>query len=52
MLGCAVAALIAREADASTQVMIVVGAAVALGLVAVWIDLRWSRYLREVGGRA
>ena len=34
------------------EVPIVAGAAAALGLVAVWIDLRWSRYLRETGGRA
>jgi hypothetical protein len=30
----------------------VAGAAIGLGLVAVWIDLRWSSYLREVDGRA
>ena len=52
MLGCAAAALVAREADESTQYLIVAGVAGALGLVAVWIDFRWSRYLREVGGRA
>jgi UDP-N-acetylmuramyl pentapeptide phosphotransferase/UDP-N-acetylglucosamine-1-phosphate transferase len=52
MLGCAVAALVAREADESTQYLVVAGVAGALGLVAVWIDFRWSRYLREVGGRA
>ena len=49
MLGCAGAALVAREANTSTQYTIVLGAAIALGLIAAWIDLRWLRFVREGG---
>ena len=49
MLGCAGAALLAREANTLAQLSIVGGAACVLVAIAVWIDLRWARFLRTQG---
>ena len=52
MLGCAAAALSAREATPLMQVVTLGGAVFSLLAVAGWVDLRWARYLREAGGAA
>lgn len=46
MLGCALAALLAREAAIGVQAATLAGVAVVLAAIAVWIDLRWARHLR------
>jgi len=50
MLGCSLAALWARDAAPAVQAGVVAGAAVALASVAVWVDIRWVRYLRGTNG--
>jgi UDP-N-acetylmuramyl pentapeptide phosphotransferase/UDP-N-acetylglucosamine-1-phosphate transferase len=49
MLACAAAALYARREPAPVQAQALAGAAVLLVAVAVWVDLRWARYLRAGG---
>jgi len=43
MAGCAAIALLAREASPALQFGALGACTVALGAIAVWIDLRWSR---------
>jgi UDP-N-acetylmuramyl pentapeptide phosphotransferase/UDP-N-acetylglucosamine-1-phosphate transferase len=50
MAACAATALLARTADAATQLGAVVLMTLALVAVAVWIDLRWARYRRDSQG--
>jgi len=50
MLGCALAALAAREAPPVLQAAVVAGAALALAGVAVWVDVRWAHHLRSTAG--
>jgi UDP-N-acetylmuramyl pentapeptide phosphotransferase/UDP-N-acetylglucosamine-1-phosphate transferase len=50
MLGCALAALAARDAAPPVQAGIVAAATVALASVAAWVDVRWSRHLRSSAG--
>jgi len=52
MLGCAIAAVLAREAALTVQAATLAGAAAVLGAIAVWVDLRWARYRRETEGTA
>jgi UDP-N-acetylmuramyl pentapeptide phosphotransferase/UDP-N-acetylglucosamine-1-phosphate transferase len=49
MAACAGLALLAREAGAMVQAAALGAAAAGLALLALWIDLRWSRYLRDNG---
>jgi UDP-N-acetylmuramyl pentapeptide phosphotransferase/UDP-N-acetylglucosamine-1-phosphate transferase len=49
MLICAATALYARHEPAPVQAQALAGAAVLLVAVAVWVDLRWARYLRAGG---
>lgn len=49
MLACAGAALFARREPPLVQAQTVAAAAAALVAVAVWVDLRWARYLRAGG---
>jgi UDP-N-acetylmuramyl pentapeptide phosphotransferase/UDP-N-acetylglucosamine-1-phosphate transferase len=46
MLGCAVAALAAREMAPLGQVAIIAGAALVMTSFAVWVDVRWARFER------
>ena len=50
MLGCALAGLAARAAPPPVQALIIAAAALALGSVAVWVDIRWARYERRAAG--
>jgi len=52
MAACAVAALLARREPSTVQAAVLAGAAAALIAIAVWVDLRWARYLRASGGVA
>ena len=52
MLGCAVAALLARKADPTSQAAIFTGAVLALLAIAVWVDRRWLRHLRKTESTA
>lgn len=52
MLGCAIAAVLARAATNDIQAATLGGAAIVLGAIAVWVDLRWAHYLRETAGSA
>jgi UDP-N-acetylmuramyl pentapeptide phosphotransferase/UDP-N-acetylglucosamine-1-phosphate transferase len=52
MLVCAVAALVARTKAPATQAMIFGGVALALAVLAVWVDLRWARFRRTSAGVA
>ncbi len=44
MLGCAVIALLARDATVPLQIVALVGATAALVAIAVWVDIRWARF--------
>ena len=50
MAGCALTALVAREAGAAVQLGAVGAAVLGLIALALWIDARWARHLRESGG--
>jgi len=50
MLGCALAAISARAAPPATQMATLAGAAAVLVGIAVWVDLRWARHLRQESG--
>ena len=50
MLGCAAAALSARDAAEGVQVVTLVAATAALVTIAVWIDVRWARHRRQSPG--
>jgi UDP-N-acetylmuramyl pentapeptide phosphotransferase/UDP-N-acetylglucosamine-1-phosphate transferase len=52
MLACAAAALFARREPPLVQAQALAGAAVLLIATAVWVDLRWARYLRAGGSPA
>jgi len=52
MAGCAAAALAAYKAGAAAQAGALASAGLALGLIAVWVDVRWARHLRLRGGAA
>jgi UDP-N-acetylmuramyl pentapeptide phosphotransferase/UDP-N-acetylglucosamine-1-phosphate transferase len=52
MLGCALVALAARDVAPAQQAWAVVGVAIVLAGVAVWVDVRWAQYLRGAGGAA
>ena len=52
MLGCVGVALLARETNRMTQLWLIVGATCVLIAIAVWIDLRWARFLRTQGDAA
>jgi UDP-N-acetylmuramyl pentapeptide phosphotransferase/UDP-N-acetylglucosamine-1-phosphate transferase len=47
MLGCALAAISARAAPLGNQMATLAGAAAVLVGIAVWVDLRWARHLRQ-----
>jgi len=49
MIGCGIAALAARGTAPAVQVTVFAGASAALLAVALWIDLRWARYVRRTG---
>ena len=50
MLGCAAAALSARDAAEGVQVVTLVAATAALVTIAVSIDVRWARHRRQSPG--
>jgi UDP-N-acetylmuramyl pentapeptide phosphotransferase/UDP-N-acetylglucosamine-1-phosphate transferase len=52
MAACAALALLVFREPAATQGLALAFAAVALSGVAVWIDLRWARFLRTSGSAA
>lgn len=52
MVVCAAAALIGRGESAAQQAAIFVAASVALAILAIWVDVRWSRFLRQSGSPA
>jgi UDP-N-acetylmuramyl pentapeptide phosphotransferase/UDP-N-acetylglucosamine-1-phosphate transferase len=47
MLACAVAALLGRREPAAAQAAAFAASALALGALAVWVDIRWARFLRQ-----
>ena len=49
MAGCALTALLARDAESGLQLGAVGAAAVGLIAIACWIDARWARHVRESG---
>jgi UDP-N-acetylmuramyl pentapeptide phosphotransferase/UDP-N-acetylglucosamine-1-phosphate transferase len=49
MLGCAIAAVLARAASIGAQVATLVGAAAVLAAIATWVDVRWARHVRASG---
>jgi hypothetical protein len=51
MVVCAGAALYARDKGVSTQAAVFGAASAFLAVLAVWVDLRWSRYCREAGAQ-
>jgi UDP-N-acetylmuramyl pentapeptide phosphotransferase/UDP-N-acetylglucosamine-1-phosphate transferase len=46
MVACGVAALFGRSQAGAVQAAVFLGAAVALALMAVWVDIRWARFTR------
>lgn len=52
MAACAALALLVFREPAATQGLALAFAAVALSGVAVWIDVRWARFLRTAGSTA
>ena len=51
MAGCVALALFARQAAAGVQAGALCAAALALVAIALWIDARWSRWVRTAGSR-
>ena len=49
MLGCALAAVLARAASLPAQLATLAGAVVVLAGIAVWIDVRWAQHVRASG---
>jgi UDP-N-acetylmuramyl pentapeptide phosphotransferase/UDP-N-acetylglucosamine-1-phosphate transferase len=49
MLACASAAIGVRNAPVGAQFVVLAGAAIVLAAIAVWVDLRWARFLRNSG---
>jgi UDP-N-acetylmuramyl pentapeptide phosphotransferase/UDP-N-acetylglucosamine-1-phosphate transferase len=49
MAACAGLALLAREAGLAAQAAALGAAVAGLGALALWIDIRWSRHLRDDG---
>lgn len=47
MAGCAITALLAREAELGLQIGALCAALIALIAIAVWIDARWARWTRS-----
>lgn len=52
MFACAIAAVLVRDASGRVQALTVVGTALGLSAIAVWVDLRWARHLRQIEGAA
>jgi len=52
MLGCAAAALWAREQTIALQAMAFAGTSLVLGALALWVDARWARFERQSGSGA
>ena len=52
MAGCAAVALGVREAGALAQAVALAAAAAVLSAIALWVDVRWARHVRESGGAA
>jgi UDP-N-acetylmuramyl pentapeptide phosphotransferase/UDP-N-acetylglucosamine-1-phosphate transferase len=52
MLGCAAAALAAREASAAVQLAVVAGSGLAYLALAAWLERLWTRHLRTEGKAA
>lgn len=52
MLLCAAAALFGRSQPPAVQAWIFIGVTLVLAAFAVWIDLRWARFLRSTPGSA
>ena len=52
MLACAAAAVYACNQEREIQITVLAASILVMISVAVWIDLRWSRYLRENRGGA
>ena len=46
MVACVVAALFGRSQAGTVQGAVFLGAAVALVLMALWVDIRWARFIR------
>jgi UDP-N-acetylmuramyl pentapeptide phosphotransferase/UDP-N-acetylglucosamine-1-phosphate transferase len=49
MAGCAALALLAREAAPAAQLGMLAAAALVLGALAIWIDVRWARRRPDSG---
>jgi len=52
MLGCALVALVTRGADMGMQVGALVTTTLVLIAVAIWIDVKWARFVRASGESA
>jgi len=52
MLLCAAAALLGRGQSPAMQAWIFIGVTLVLAAFAVWIDLRWARFVRNTPGSA
>ena len=52
MLLCAAAALVGRSQPPAAQASIFIGVTLVLAAFAVWVDLRWARFLRSTPGSA
>jgi UDP-N-acetylmuramyl pentapeptide phosphotransferase/UDP-N-acetylglucosamine-1-phosphate transferase len=49
MAGCAATALLVRREPSTVQAAALAAAAAALIAIALWVDLRWARFLRQSG---
>ncbi len=47
MVSCAAAAIFAQSRSPAVQVAVIAGAIVVLIAIAIWVDIRWARYLRS-----
>ncbi|HVC13220.1 MAG TPA: glycosyl transferase [Burkholderiales bacterium] len=52
MLACALAAVLARNVSVAGQAGTLAGVAAALGVIAIWVDVRWTRHVRDTEGTA